>query len=29
VLMGQGQLKAVPDWNGVLVREYLQKAMGG
>jgi len=29
VLMGQGQLKAVPDWNAVLVREYLQKAMGG
>jgi ABC-type nitrate/sulfonate/bicarbonate transport system substrate-binding protein len=29
VLMGQGQLKAVPDWNAVLVRDYLQKAMGG
>jgi sulfonate transport system substrate-binding protein len=29
VLVGQGQLKAVPDWNAVLVREYLQKAMAG
>lgn len=29
VLVGQGQLKAVPDWNAVLVREYLQRAMAG
>ena len=29
VLVAQGQLKAVPDWNAVLVRESLQKAMAG
>ena len=29
VLVQQGQLKSVPDWNSVLVREYLQKAMAG
>lgn len=29
VLVGQGQLKAVPDWNTVLIREHLRSAMAG
>jgi aliphatic sulfonates family ABC transporter substrate-binding protein len=29
VLVQQGQLKSLPDWDTVLVREYLQKAMTG
>jgi aliphatic sulfonates family ABC transporter substrate-binding protein len=29
VLAGQGQIRAVPDWNAVLVREHLQRAQAG
>ncbi len=29
VLVKNGQIKAVPDWNAVLVRDHLQRAMAG